>query len=117
MKTHDKYRFSLQFGMVTDEQVLVGDLLERLGNKKSGFIVKVISEYIHAHPGLSEPTTEIRVETKPGITRQQLEKMIRSILDERMAGAVQSNITIADTPEVANEDVNAMLDNLDIFTR
>lgn len=117
MKTHDKYRFSLQFGMETDEQVLVGDLLERLGNKKSGFVVKVLSEYIHDHPKLLEPTAEIHIEVKPGITRKQLERMIRSILDEKMSKvkAEQSNM-IDSIAEATNEDINTMLDNLDIFS-
>lgn len=39
MKRDGKYRFSLQFGSETREQVQAGELLERLGNRKSAVVI------------------------------------------------------------------------------
>lgn len=50
MKKDGKYRFSLQFGAETEEQQSVGELLERLGNRKSAVVVAAVSDYILAHP-------------------------------------------------------------------
>ena len=38
MKRDGKYRFSLQFGTETTEQIQAGELLERLGNRKSAIV-------------------------------------------------------------------------------
>lgn len=35
MKKDGKYRYSLQFGMSSEEEIRAGELLESLGNKKS----------------------------------------------------------------------------------
>ena len=39
LRKADKYRFSLQWSGNTQERVAAGELLEKLGNKKSDFIV------------------------------------------------------------------------------
>ena len=46
MKRDGKYRFSLQFRSETDEQVQAGELLERLGNRKSAVVVAALNAYI-----------------------------------------------------------------------
>ena len=52
MKRDGKYRFSLQFGSETREQVQAGELLERLGNRKSAVVIAALNAYIAAHPSL-----------------------------------------------------------------
>ena len=54
MKKNGIYRFSLQFGAGTEEQIRAGELLERLGNKKSQIIVAALNEYMKTHPELEK---------------------------------------------------------------
>ena len=49
MKRDGKYRFSLQFGSETREQMQAGELLERLGNRKSAVVIAALNAYIAAH--------------------------------------------------------------------
>ena len=50
MKKNGKYRFSLQFPNESEVQKTVGDFLERMGNRKSSFIVLALWEYLQNHP-------------------------------------------------------------------
>lgn len=43
MKKDGKYRFSLQFGADSEEQVKAGELLERLGNKKVQLLLQPLT--------------------------------------------------------------------------
>ena len=79
MKRDGKYRFSLQFGSETREQMQAGELLERLGNRKSAVVIAALNAYITAHPELAEPAP-VSVKIDGGIRRDALEQMIRSII-------------------------------------
>ena len=46
MRTGSGYRFSLQFGADTESKIRIGELLEKLGNKKSALIVPALIESI-----------------------------------------------------------------------
>lgn len=52
MRTGSGYRFSLQFGADTESKIRIGELLEKLGNKKSALIVPALIEYLEKHPEL-----------------------------------------------------------------
>lgn len=45
MFADNKFRFSLQWGSDSAEKIQAGKLLERLGNKKSEFVVMAVAEY------------------------------------------------------------------------
>lgn len=75
MKRDGKYRFSLQFGSETREQVQAGELLERLGNRKSAVVIAALNAYIAAHPELAEPAP-VSVKIDGGIRREALEQML-----------------------------------------
>ena len=49
MKKDGKYRYSLQFGMGTEEEIRAGDLLENLGNRKSKVLIAALNENIANH--------------------------------------------------------------------
>ena len=49
MKKDGKYRYSLQFGMGTEEEIRAGELLENLGNRKSKVLIAALNEYIANH--------------------------------------------------------------------
>ena len=115
MKRDGKYRFSLQFGSETREQVQAGELLERLGNRKSAVVIAALNAYIAAHPELAEPAP-VSVKIDGGIT---LEQMIRSIIDERIANG-QLLAGGVETPSIQmqedlNVDIAAMISNLELF--
>ena len=50
MKKDGRYRFTLQFAMDSEENVRAGELLERLGNKKSRVVVAALNALADDHP-------------------------------------------------------------------
>ena len=52
MRRQGVYRFSLQFPGDTEERVRAGELLERLGNRKSAVVVAALNQYLDQHPQL-----------------------------------------------------------------
>jgi hypothetical protein len=120
VKREGKYRFSLQFGSETNEQVQAGELLERLGNRKSTIVVAALNEYIVTHPDLAESANmKIHVKIEGGIRRDVLEQLIRSLIDERIASGQLLTGSVK-TPSVhvqddLNVDIAAMISNLELF--
>lgn len=72
----------MQFDAITDEQIQVGELLEKLGNRKSAIIVPALFEYIKRHPEITEDHAKIKVQVEPSIKRAELEKMVLAFLKE-----------------------------------
>ena len=119
MRKDGKYRFTLQFGADSEDQIRVGELLEKLGNRKSMIIVSALSDYINAHPELQSGYSRIEVKVAPAFDRNQMERLIRSIVEEKLS-ELHTTETIADasmsgTSEALEEDITKMLDNLDMF--
>lgn len=119
MRKDGKYRFTLQFSANSEEQIRVGELLEKLGNRKSTIIVSALSDYINAHPELQSGYSKIEVKVAPAFDRSQMERLIRSIVEEKLS-ELHTTETIADTSmsgtsEALEEDITKMLDNLDMF--
>ena len=117
LKDENSYRFTLKFPCETAEQIKVGEFLERLGNKKSRFIVLAMSEYINAHPELLNSSGHIKVQIeKPGIAKDDLRKIIEEMLIEKgyipghSSGDAQS-----DTADGMSAGVDDMLNNLGEF--
>ena len=116
MRKDGKYRFTLQFGADSEDQIRVGELLENLGNRKSTIIVSALSDYIDTHPELQSDYSKIEVKVASAFDRSQMERLIRSIVEEKLSELQ----TIADTSmsgpsEALEEDITKMLDNLDMF--
>ena len=118
MKKDGKYRFSLQFSSETEEEVMVGEFLERLGNKKSELIVPVLAEYLVLHPELQVSQGKIEVKITSCYNQDRIEQIVRSIVEEKFSTIQNSGI---DTGIVQIEsgaieaDVAKMLDNLNLF--
>ena len=72
MRKNGKYRFTLQFPAETEEQIRAGELLERLGNRKSAVIIAALDEYLQAHPALQNPKCKVEVNatSSPGILKE-----------------------------------------------
>ncbi len=120
MKRDGKYRFSLQFGSETNEQMQAGEFLERLGNRKSAVVVAALNAFLAVHPELAEPANEpVSVKIEGGMRRDALEQLIRSLIDERIANGQLLADNVA-TPseqmqEELNENIAAMISNLELF--
>lgn len=127
MKKDGKYRFSLQFGSDSEKQVRAGEFLERLGKKKSIVVVEALNDYLLAHPELQEVRgRKIEVNVSGGYDRHKIEQIIRSIVEEKIAGLcvpaansqpIDSKATALqeELPETMEDDIGQMLDNLDFF--
>lgn len=120
MKRDGKYRFSLQFPADTQERIQAGELLERLGNRKSTIIVEAVNAYLAAHPNLLERNQKIEIAVHSGWSRKDMEQLIRTILDEKLAALGKEERTSAPLPKQEPEAIEAgiaqMLDNLDLFS-
>jgi hypothetical protein len=124
------YRFTLQWADDTAEKKQAGDLLKKLGNQKSVFIVHAISDYIARH--LSEyvtaqlnlaqrdfrPRTVINREAaKPRTTKKKRAEARLSENAETISNKTEPDISEkqAEAPAADEADIDAMLDNLDLF--
>lgn len=118
MRTQGGYRFSLQFAAETEEQIRVGEFLERMGNRKSVIVVNALSLYLDANPELSTPGAEVKVQTNAPYRKEDIEKMIRAIIEERLSGMPQVGVakeTAVTVQQVLEDDITSMLGNLSMF--
>ena len=84
MRRDDKYRFSLGWSMDTAEKVAVGDLLERLKNRKSDLVVQAVWEYIGNHPEVMAADTKIVISVQSTPTDEQTLATIQRMIDASM---------------------------------
>lgn len=113
-----KYRFTLQFGMTTDEEQRAGDLLEQLGKKKSPVVVAALNEYMAAHPDILAGKGDIRLHVS-GPDQKQLEDTVRRLVTEMLGAGVvvpaQEESASVVTAQKVSEDILGMLSDLDMF--
>ena len=124
MRRDDKYRFSLSWGRDTAEKIAVGDLLEKLKNRKSDLIVQAVWEYIGNHPEVMAENTKIVITVQSTPTDEQTLAKIQQMIDasvERLKDSMKFQIQQEKqveqaAPTVLNQqDLDDMLDNLTIF--
>lgn len=114
----DKYRFTLQWGSETLEKVHAGELLKSFGNRKSEFFVMAIVEYIKLHPEMPLPDQNIKIVVKPGFTQEQIETMVKAMIDERLkytAPVPWESGNSVKPDSVSKDDIDEMIGNLDLF--
>ena len=119
MKSHEKYRFTLQWGAESAERIQAGELLKNLGNRKSEFIVMAITEYMKLHPEILSADHKPQIIIKPGFTQEQIETLIKTLIDERLANAksiLRETGNSGSLHHVSKDDVDTMINNLDLFT-
>ena len=117
MKKDGKYRYTLQFDDATEDHRLVGDFLERLGNRKSAVIIEAVRIYLDCHPELMEGHAKIQVQVEGTLNWSEIERKIRSMIEEKIS-SVQMNDVIEEQDNVsgiAENDLDEMLRNLDMF--
>lgn len=124
MRRDDKYRFSLSWGRDTAEKIAVGDLLEKLKNRKSDLIVQAVWEYIGNHPEVMAENARIVITVQSTPTDEQTLAKIQQMIDasvERLKDSMKFQIQQEKqveqaAPTVLNQqDLDDMLDNLTIF--
>ena len=124
MRRDDKYRFSLSWGRDTAEKIAVGDLLEKLKNRKSDLIVQAVWEYIRNHPEVMAENAKIVITVQSTPTDEQTLAKIQQMIDasvERIKDSMKFQIQQEKqveqaAPTVLNQqDLDDMLDNLTIF--
>ena len=135
MKKDGLYRYSLQFPDDSEERIRAGELLEKLGNKKSAVIVAALNEYLDNHPEFGTETQglRIRIEQENGISRDKLERLIRTLIQEQLQHTTEPPLNVQtveesslipslegerskeEMPESLKEDIAQMLANLDMF--
>ena len=124
MRRDDKYRFSLSWGRDTAEKITVGDLLEKLKNRKSDLIVQAVWEYIGNHPEVMAENAKIVITVQSTPTDEQTLAKIQQMIDasverlkDSMKFQIQQETQVEQVaPTVLNQtDLDDMLDNLTIF--
>ena len=134
MKKDGLYRYSLQFPDDSEKRIRAGELLEKLGNKKSAVIVAALNEYLDNHPEFETQGLRIRIEQENGISRDKLERLIRTLIQEQLqhnttepplkvhtveeSGLIPSSEgerSNDEMPEALKEDIAQMLAHLDMF--
>lgn len=135
MKKDGLYRYSLQFPDDSEKRIRAGELLEKLGNKKSAVIVAALNEYLDNHPEFGTETQglRIRIEQENGISRDKLERLIRTLIQEQLRHTTEPPLNVQaveksglipssegerskeEMPESLKEDIAQMLANLDMF--
>lgn len=117
MKGKKHYRFSLQFQNDTSEKRMVGDFLDGLKSKKSRFIVSVIGAYLKEHPKLLKQTGPHEILWQSVVdedSMQKLKKEMQEYINQAISRLPRASQTGVE-PEAAKEDLNAMLQDMDVF--
>ena len=123
MLKDDKYRVCLGWSRDTAEKIAVGDLLEKLKNRKSDLVVQAVWEYIGNHPEVMVESTKIVIAVHSTPTDEQKLAQIQSMIDasvEKLRASLklqleQGQREKADGP--SEQDLDDMLSNLDIFNQ
>jgi hypothetical protein len=114
MKSGDTYRFSLSWPMDSEERILAGEFLSKLGNKKSRFIIQLVCEYLGQHPEALDAKETIKVIVNSTSGNGLLIDTIRSLIQAELAGKglVQQ---APDSPDTAVEELPPAEDIGDMF--
>ena len=116
MKRDGVYRFNLQFPADTQEHIRVGEVLERLGKRKSSLVVAALGEYLDRHPQWETPEVRIKIEQQSALTREKLEELVRQLVEEKITALPRSRQEPSPVVgEEADSDISQMLENLELF--
>lgn len=116
MKRDGVYRFNLQFPADTQEHIRAGEVLERLGKRKSSLVVAALGEYLDRHPQWETPEVRIKIEQQSALTREKLEELVRRLVEEKLASLpVSSQEADPVVEEELDSDISQMLENLELF--
>lgn len=116
MKRDGVYRFNLQFPSDSEERIRVGEVLERLGKRKSHLVVAALGEYLDRHPQWGTPEVRVKIEQQSAMSREKLEELVRELVEEKLASLpVSSQEADPAVEEELDSDISQMLENLELF--
>lgn len=116
MKRDGVYRFNLQFPADTQEHIRVGEVLERLGKRKSSLVVAALGEYLDRHPQWETPEVRVKIEQQSAMSREKLEELVLQLVEEKLASLpVSSQEADPAVEEELDSDISQMLENLELF--
>lgn len=116
MKRDGVYRFNLQFPADTQEHIRVGEVLERLGKRKSSLVVVALGEYLDRHPQWETPEVRVKIEQQSAMSREKLEELVWELVEEKLASLpVSSQEADPAVEEELDSDISQMLENLELF--
>ena len=117
MRKDGRYRFTLQFAMDSEENIRAGELLERLGNKKSRVVVAARNALADDHPELESENAELKL-TVQSVSMELLEMKIQQMIEEKLGGGSvpeQLNMSAAEQLDTVSQDILDMLGDLELF--
>lgn len=120
MKSNGNYRFTLSWPMETEEQIMAGEFLEKLGNRKSKVIIQLICDYLIAHPEVMDSKETIKFIVNSTPLSDKLTETIKSIIQSELVGKMlmRSSLDNSDTEQTApiiDKSIDDMFVNLDIW--
>lgn len=118
MKSDNKYRFTLSWGRNTEDQLLAGEFLESLGNRKSRFIISLVCKYLSSHPEMTEGGDVVKLVLESSSAGKMLEEKIREMVKQEMAGHTVIREEPAQTETVTvkiDSGVAEMAKNLEVW--
>ena len=119
MKKDGKYRFTLQFPAVTEEQIAVGELLESLGNRKSALVVAAVLHFAHAQQSKLSQVLPFTQSRAPRVSRDALKSIVRELLSEDAMAQMPDTQAPLPADDFQNapqgSELETMLNNLSLF--
>lgn len=116
MKQDGMYRYCIQFRAHTESEIRAGELLEKLGRKKSAVIVASLLEYMDNHPELTDgDQCHVTVNT---MALGALEAHISRLIEEKLRGIElppRGESIPHEQAEEVSQDIMDMLDDLNLF--
>ena len=119
MKKDGKYRFTLQFPAVTEEQIAVGELLESMGNRKSALVVEAVLHFAHAQQSEHSQVLPFTQSHTPRVSRKALKSIVRELLSEDTLSHTPDTQAPLPADDFQNapqgSELETMLNNLSLF--
>ena len=108
MKKDGRYRFTIQFPAHSESQLAVGELLEKMGNKKSSIIVDAVFIYLKEHPDLCAMHSSIKPQKCDPAPASEEDTLFLPRSSPSKQPEIQS-------PLASSDSVSSMFENLSIF--
>ena len=116
MKQDGMYRYCIQFRAHTESEIRAGELLEKLGRKKSAVIIAALLEYMDNHPELTDgDQSHVTVNT---MSLGALEAHISRLIEEKLRSIElppRGESISHEQAEEVSQDIMDMLDDLNLF--
>ena len=114
VKSGDPYKFTLSWQKDTEEQILAGEFLTKLGNKKSKFIIQLICDYISAHPEIIDTKETLKFIIKSTSLGEMMTETIKSMIQTELADKMVSEQAFENSAMInkPDSDINTSLDDM-----